>query len=137
MVLLGFVGLGMAVIISALVLIASRWVLTDNGSAGVALIAGVPLAAFLWYCVYAFLVVGGRFNAQGFEYHGLIRRHFLPWSAIRRIDYGDFWGPYASTERGGFLVSMYCVGFEQFLEEAKRRGIEIDEGIDRARTVGF
>jgi hypothetical protein len=134
-ILLGLSCVPMAAGILFSMMLTTGSVFTDP-AALLVLILAAPMLVFICYVMYAFLIVGGRFNAEGFEYRGMFRTRFVSWSGISRIAYNGFWGPYAVTSRGGLLVSMYFKGFGQFLEEARGHGIEVDEGIDRARSEG-
>ena len=136
-IVLGLVCLAMAVATTMLMVLAGSDFFADPSGVSMFLITATPLVSFFWYVVYAFLVANARFNSEGFEYLGLLRAHFVPWRDVRRIDYNGFWGPYASTSRGGFLVSMYFKGFQQFIDEAKRHGVEVDDGIYFERTGGY
>jgi hypothetical protein len=134
---LGFVALPIATGIAVVMGMAVGFLFKGNADAGLLLIVAAPLAALFWYVVYAFLIIGLRFSANGVEFRGLLRTRFVPWSCVRGLKYSGFLGPYAVTESGNFLVSMYFRGFKQFLDEAKGRNVDIDEGIERARTHGY
>ncbi len=100
-----------------------------NGFAWFLVALGVPLAIMFWYGVYTTFIVKTRFNEQGIEYKGLIKKVFVQWAEVRKITDSVWLGAYVSTSKGRLIIWKLLRGFQQLVDAAREQGVEIDPAL--------